>query len=251
MQDQHVDGVSHQHQSSNNNNQEKRVPRWAQFIGFIFAYLGLSIGLTMVIIMIASVIDMLLGTESANQLSMTQYVSIIDAVAFVFALLIFSSIRLFIRDAFLWSYLKQWQTYLYLVITFALVYLSQYLIIDVWQLEQAGSQIDLFGLNQIDLGGLNLILLVIAFVIIAPILEEILFRAVIFGFLRVKFGLVIAIVVSSVIFGLLHPGHVLSASIMGMAISLLYVKSNTLLSAIIFHMIWNAFATYALLSFVI
>ncbi|WP_017471213.1 CPBP family intramembrane glutamic endopeptidase [Amphibacillus jilinensis] len=251
MQDQYVDGVGHQHQPSNSSNQEKRVPRWAQFIGFIFTYLGLSIGLAMVIIMLASVIDLFQGTESADQLSMTQYVSIIDAVAFVFALLIFSSIRLFIRDTFSWSYLKQWHTYLYLVITFALVYLSQYLIIDVWQLEQAGSQVDLFGLDQIDLGGLNLILLVIAFVIIAPILEEILFRAVIFGFLKAKFGLVIALVVSSLIFGLLHPGHILSASIMGMAITLLYVKSNTLLSAIIFHMVWNAFATYALLSLVI
>lgn len=224
---------------------------WSKFILFIVTYLALQVGIVFVAAIIVVILDILLGTSILNYIDQVQYISILDFIGFAIALLIFRSVRDFLQGRYQLAALKKWQTYLYIVGAYLVVYFAQYLIFDVLEWEVSGSQIDLFGLNQIDLGLMNIILLMIAFVVLAPVLEETLFRGLIFGFLNKKIGLIGALLSSSIIFGLLHPGHHLSTTIMGMAFVVLYLKTKSLWAPILLHMIWNALATYGLLSLVL
>ncbi|WP_440897757.1 lysostaphin resistance A-like protein [Amphibacillus sp. Q70] len=224
---------------------------WSKFILFIITYLALQVGIVFVASIFVVILDMILGTNMMNYIDQIQYLSILDFIGFIIAMLIFRSVRDFLQGEYRLAALKEWQTYLYIVGAYFVVYFAQYLIFDVFQWEVSGSQVDLFGLNQIDLGLMNIFLLVIAFVVIAPVLEETLFRGLIFGFLSKKIGFIGALLASSIIFGLLHPGHQLSTTIMGMAFVIIYLKTKSLWTPILLHMIWNALATYGLLSLIL
>lgn len=77
--------------------------------------------------------------------------------------------------------------------------------------------------------------------IIGPILEEIIFRKIIFGTLYKKFNLVISSLISSVIFGLAHfeMEHILLYSAMGFSFAFLYVKTKRIIVPIFAHVAMN------------
>jgi uncharacterized protein len=79
--------------------------------------------------------------------------------------------------------------------------------------------------------------------IIGPILEEIVFRKIIFGSLHKKMNFFFAALVSSVIFALAHfePEHVLLYSAMGFTFAFLYVKTKRIIVPIIAHVTMNTF----------
>lgn len=86
-------------------------------------------------------------------------------------------------------------------------------------------------------------LVIIVTSIIGPILEEIVFRKVIFGSLNKRFNFFISGLVSSVIFALAHgePEHLLLYSAMGFTFAFLYVKTKRILVPIIAHVSMNTF----------
>src|SRR5690625_8017898 len=65
-------------------------------------------------------------------------------------------------------------------------------------------------------------------VIIAPILEEVVFRKIIFGTLYKRMNFILAGIISAVIFGLIHldPTHLLIYTAMGLVFAYLYVKTK-------------------------
>ncbi|MGM8365668.1 lysostaphin resistance A-like protein [Virgibacillus sp. W0181] len=77
--------------------------------------------------------------------------------------------------------------------------------------------------------------------IIAPILEEIIFRKVIFGTLYKKTNFFIAAVISAFVFGIIHgePIHILIYASMGFVFAFLYVKTKRIIVPIIVHMCLN------------
>lgn len=77
--------------------------------------------------------------------------------------------------------------------------------------------------------------------VIGPILEEIVFRKIIFGSLHKRFNFMIAALISSVIFGLVHMEieHLLLYSAMGFTFAYLYVKTNRILVPIFAHVAMN------------
>lgn len=79
--------------------------------------------------------------------------------------------------------------------------------------------------------------------IIGPILEEIVFRKIIFGSLYKKFNFIIAALISSVIFGLVHAEieHLLLYSAMGFTFAFLYVKTKRIIVPIFAHVAMNTF----------
>ncbi|SDB82631.1 hypothetical protein SAMN05421734_101233 [Pelagirhabdus alkalitolerans] len=220
---------------------------WGISIGFIATYLGLSIAIMMVVMLVGLFV---FGPDQVDLIFQMQYTSYIDAVSFLLAYLIFKGVRDALKDQYSLEPMKQLSTYGYIVGSVGLIYLSQFIIIDLLTLEEAGSQVDLFGLGDINLTTVNVLLISGVFIIIAPLLEEVLFRGFIFGFLAEKLGLTVGFIASSVIFGLLHPGHILSATIMGFIITGVYYKTRTLWAPILLHLIWNSIATYSLLSLV-
>lgn len=84
-------------------------------------------------------------------------------------------------------------------------------------------------------------LMIIVSSIIGPILEEIIFRKIIFGSLYKKFNFFISAFISSVIFGLAHMElvHLLLYSAMGFTFAFLYVKTKRILVPIVTHVCMN------------
>ena len=79
-------------------------------------------------------------------------------------------------------------------------------------------------------------------VLVAPALEEVLFRGVLINRWGVKWGVGRAVIVSSVLFAFLHA-NVIGIFVFGMIAALLYLRTRTLLVPIAFHAANNLVAT--------
>ncbi|HHY20636.1 MAG TPA: CPBP family intramembrane metalloprotease [Bacilli bacterium] len=79
--------------------------------------------------------------------------------------------------------------------------------------------------------------------IIAPILEEIIFRKIIFGSLYRRFNFIIAVLISSLIFAALHWDfeHLLVYTLVGGVFAFLYAKTKRIIVPIIAHAAVNSF----------
>ncbi|WP_413376326.1 CPBP family intramembrane glutamic endopeptidase [Alkalihalobacillus sp. 1P02AB] len=87
-------------------------------------------------------------------------------------------------------------------------------------------------------------LMILIVSIIGPILEEIIFRMIIFGALYKRFNFPIAAVLSSIIFAAVHFdfSHLLIYTAMGFVFAYLYVKTKRILVPIIAHIAINTIA---------
>ncbi|NES85180.1 MAG: CPBP family intramembrane metalloprotease [Moorea sp. SIO2B7] len=82
-------------------------------------------------------------------------------------------------------------------------------------------------------------LTIISLVVIAPLVEEILFRGIILQRWAVKWGLTPAVIISSLVFGVLHF-NLIGLSVFGIMMALLYIKIRTLIIPIICHALNNS-----------
>ncbi len=96
------------------------------------------------------------------------------------------------------------------------------------------------------------VLVVISAVVLAPLAEELFFRGVVQSMLRRYFGKPWpAVIVTSVIFGLLHyktPQNVPALILFGAVLGYIYERSGRLYPAILTHALFNALPFVALLS---
>ncbi|WP_249871600.1 CPBP family intramembrane glutamic endopeptidase [Oceanobacillus saliphilus] len=83
--------------------------------------------------------------------------------------------------------------------------------------------------------------------IIAPILEELIFRKIIFGSLYKRMNFFFAGLLSALIFGFIHgePQHILIYASMGFVFAFLYVKTKRILVPIIVHAGMNTLVVLA------
>lgn len=84
--------------------------------------------------------------------------------------------------------------------------------------------------------------------ILGPIIEELLFRGYILKGLRNKYGMTVALLVSSVIFAVFHLNivQILNAFIMGIIFGLLYIKTGSVFSCMLAHILNNSIAMYVM-----
>ena len=87
---------------------------------------------------------------------------------------------------------------------------------------------------------IDLVLWLITTVVLAPILEEIVFRRVLFKKLNKGLSFISSSVISSLIFGIAHESlNILGAVVFGVACCVLYKKYNNLLVPIALHLVNN------------
>ncbi|MER1987875.1 MAG: type II CAAX endopeptidase family protein [Solibacillus sp.] len=89
-------------------------------------------------------------------------------------------------------------------------------------------------------------IMILATVFFGPILEELVFRRVLFGSLMQKYNFWISSIVSAIFFAAIHMDftHILLYTICGMIFSFLYYKTKRLLTPIIAHIGLNGFVTF-------
>lgn len=89
-----------------------------------------------------------------------------------------------------------------------------------------------------------IILDAIASIIFAPVMEELIFRGVLFNRLKIRTGVVPAMLISSFIFGIGHDfGGITSAFLFGICMCILYLKTDNILIPMSVHFINNVVAT--------
>ncbi|WP_186578519.1 CPBP family intramembrane glutamic endopeptidase [Aquibacillus kalidii] len=86
--------------------------------------------------------------------------------------------------------------------------------------------------------------------VIAPILEEIIFRKIIFGSIYKRTNFILAAIVSALIFALVHGDftHTLTYMAMGIVFAFLYVQTKRIIVPIIAHMSMNTITVIAQLN---
>lgn len=89
---------------------------------------------------------------------------------------------------------------------------------------------------------LELVLLFISIVILAPIVEEIVFRGIFFNLLNKKRSTLSAMVLSSVVFGILHAETMVPTAVIGFVLCFIYHRTGSLILVMAGHMVNNLIA---------
>lgn len=99
-------------------------------------------------------------------------------------------------------------------------------------------------IDTVDITTGALALEIISSVIFAPLLEELVFRGVLFNRLKIRTGIIPAMLISSFLFGISHSfGAITSAFLFGMCMCILYLKTDNILVPMSVHCINNIVAT--------
>ena len=104
--------------------------------------------------------------------------------------------------------------------------------------------ISMWDIDTVDIDSSILILEAIASIIFAPIVEELVFRGVLFNRLKIRTGIIPAMLISSFIFAIGHDfGGIISAFLFGICMCILYLKTDNILIPMSVHFINNVVAT--------
>ncbi|MEK4626962.1 MAG: type II CAAX endopeptidase family protein [Solibacillus sp.] len=89
-------------------------------------------------------------------------------------------------------------------------------------------------------------IMIIATVFLGPILEELVFRRVIFGSIIQNYNFWVASIISAIVFAAIHLDftHILLYTICGMIFAFLYHHTKRLITPIIAHVLLNGFVTF-------
>ena len=94
--------------------------------------------------------------------------------------------------------------------------------------------------NQLEYAS-NSILQLFITIILIPICEEIIFRRVIFGYLRENYNIACSVIIQALVFGIAH-GNIVQGTytfILGISLALVYMYCNSLWGSIILHITFN------------
>lgn len=98
----------------------------------------------------------------------------------------------------------------------------------------------------------------ISIVILAPVTEELLFRGLLFNFLKNRFGTKAAVFISALLFAIFHYSHaqglgnislILSLTFFGAMLAIFYLMTSSLLYPILLHAIFNLLSSLRILFF--
>lgn len=78
-------------------------------------------------------------------------------------------------------------------------------------------------------------------VVLAPVIEEIVFRGVLFPAIKRRYGLIAGIVISSLVFTLVHmnPVQMMSVLPLGVYLAVMYHRTGSIYPGIMLHATWN------------
>ena len=104
--------------------------------------------------------------------------------------------------------------------------------------------VSVFDIDSVDISAGAFLLSAIGSIIFAPLLEELVFRGVLFNRLKIRVGIIPAMIISSFIFAIGHDfGGMTSAFIFGLCMCILYLKTDNILVPMSVHFINNVVAT--------
>lgn len=104
--------------------------------------------------------------------------------------------------------------------------------------------ISIWEVDTVNIDSSVVILDTIGAIIFAPIIEELVFRGILFNHMKIRIGILPAMIISSFIFAIGHEfGGMTSAFLFGICMCLLYLKTDNILIPMSVHFINNVVAT--------
>lgn len=96
--------------------------------------------------------------------------------------------------------------------------------------------------------GTGTIYSLVSVVILIPICEEIIFRGVIFGYLKKRYNLVVSLIIQSLVFAFMHGNIVqgIYTFILGLVLGIIYIYTNSLYGSMLMHIIYNLLGSVVL-----
>ncbi|EJV55933.1 CPBP family intramembrane glutamic endopeptidase [Bacillus cereus] len=212
---------------------------YKEFFVIIFYIIGISfIGG-----MFLGLAEAIFGEQSANQFLEGSFWLIIDAFATLLVIFLYKPARHFISGIWDTAVLKNQSTYIYILIGFIIIGVSQYIMLTLLGIETAEQQRNQLSSTNIQNSVVQIVIYILSVAIIVPIKEEIMYRGILYRFLKRKHGFIIGIIISSILFGFLHVGFPITAMIMGIVFVVLYQKTHSIIPSIILHIFWNLFSS--------
>lgn len=222
---------------------QKHSLSWGKFIGSVlFAFLGANI----ISGLFVALPFMIYSESISDKKTSALYSSLGNTGSTLFQLLIllififkYEPLKKLLLPVFNFQALQKVRTYIYLFLFFALSIAINVFIIS--KLFPHATQEQDVALNLETLKQYK-ILLILGSAIFIPIFEELIFRGIILQFFQQRFPFWIAAIGSSFIFGIAHTyslGVMVSAFMMGMFMTVLCRKTNSIIPAMLFHMMNN------------
>ncbi|PEP65640.1 CPBP family intramembrane glutamic endopeptidase [Bacillus pseudomycoides] len=224
----------------------KQSMSWLQFFGSsLFAFFGTGLLSGLFILLPLTIYS----EGITNKKTIALYESLGNTASTLLQLLVlllfiykYEPVKKLLSSAFNFRALKKVSTYVYLTLFFALnivlnSLISTHLFPDATA--QQASALNLDVLKQYR------ILLIIGSAIFIPIFEEIIFRGIILRFFSERFPFWIAAIGTSLIFGVAHTyslGVMLITFLMGLLMTILCKRTNSILPAMLFHIMNNTLA---------
>ena len=215
----------------------QRFPTWGDMLAVIGIYLLSAVATSLVVSVIAAISG---GAESfAERVSsgpMSALSYALSMGATIAGVLIYRKLRRGTGRMFHFS-LRGFNPMLILW-GFVMVLLTGVVIEPVLELfpDAFLKMIDKMGMH----GGWSILMLVV----LAPVMEEVLFRGILLESVRSKHSAGRAIVVSALMFGVIHfiPQQVVNAFVIGLILGYIYVRTESLWPVIVIHALNNAMA---------
>lgn len=127
---------------------------------------------------------------------------------------------------------------------FAFIFTCVISILDIMMGIYDPGWVSVLDIDSVDVSAGAFILSSIVAIIFAPLLEELVFRGVLFNRLKIRIGFVPAMLVSSFLFAIGHDfGGMTSAFLFGICMCILYMKTDNILVPMSVHFINNLVAT--------
>ncbi|WP_369902338.1 lysostaphin resistance A-like protein [Bacillus manliponensis] len=227
--------------------EQPRPMSWWNFVGSVlFAFFGTSIIAGIFIYLPLAIYSE--GVTGEKQLSFYESLAGIGAVTLQIILLLFfiynhKALKQLLQPIFNLQALKKGSTYGYLLLFFVLNIILSSIVLTYVFPEATTEQDNALNLEVL---GQYKFLLIINIAILVPIFEELIFRGMILRFFQTRFPFWIAAVGSSFIFGIAHTysvGVMAVTFILGMLMAILCKKTNSIVPAILLHMMNNMLAT--------
>lgn len=127
---------------------------------------------------------------------------------------------------------------------FAFLFLFFITVIDMFIGMNDPSWVSVLDIDSVDVAPGAFLFTAITSIIFAPVLEELIFRGVLFNRLKIRVGIIPAMIFSSLLFGIGHDfGGITSAFLFGMCMCILYLKTDNILVPMSVHFTNNVVAT--------
>ncbi|MDM5250512.1 MULTISPECIES: type II CAAX endopeptidase family protein [unclassified Lysinibacillus] len=181
--------------------------------------------------------------EQAAPLTQGWYIALSFAIALILCLILTS------RDKAFWDIYKGKKETIPLTIVWGII---GFFLVFFGQMIGASIEMYVFGIQGGSENTADIVTIakgapiaILAIVVFGPILEEFVFRRVIFGSLVQTTNFWVAAIVSAIFFGLIHFdfSHILLYTICGLIFAFLYHKTKRIWTSIIAHIMLNGFVT--------